>query len=818
MTQKFIVTGMTCSACSSRVEKAVSKVHDVRSVSVNLLTGTMEADYDENKVSEQEITGAVRAAGYGAKAANGEKPVIGGEVAAMKKRFWLSLCFLIPLMYISMGSMIGLPLPGFLLGHEHAVLFAGCQLVLCIPIVIVNRKYYHGFKTLLSGSPNMDSLVAVGSTAALLYGVFAMVRMAQGLASGDMALVEKYHMDLYFESAAMILTLVTLGKYLETVNKGKTGDAIRKLMALSPQTAIVRRDGEEREIPVGEVQVGDTVIVRPGMSIPVDGKVTKGESGVDEAAITGESMPVSKSVGDEVISATVNGSGYLEFTATRVGKDTTLSQIITMVEDASARKAPIARLADKIAGVFVPAVMGIALAAGIIWLILGADFDFALSTAITVLVISCPCALGLATPVAIMVGTGKGAENGILVKSGEALERTASIDTVVLDKTGTITEGKPRVTDVIGADSERLIIMAAALEKGSEHPLASAIVEAAGERALPECGEFQAVFGRGVSGVIDGEKWLGGNRAFMEEQGVDSREYEERINALASQGKTPMLFAADGKLMGIIAVADTVKGTSAEAVKRLYKLGINVIMLTGDNDVTARAIKEQVGIRDYVAQVLPGDKESNIRALQEQGHKVAMVGDGINDAPALKSADVGMAIGAGTDIAVESADIVLMHSDLMDVVTAVRLSRAVMRNIKENLFWAFFYNCLGIPLAAGCFVGLGIRLSPMIGAAAMSLSSICVVSNALRLRRFKKDTAAKAEINGGNTMITMKIEGMMCGHCTARVEKALNALPGVKATVSLEEGAAHVETDGTVSREALIEAVQAQDYKVVSVE
>lgn len=841
VTKRFDITGMTCSACSSRIEKVVGKLEGVEGVSVSLLANSMKTEFDSAVTDIGAIISAVEAAGYGAelkenaKTVRPKNTVAEDEIQGLKKRFWISLAFLVPLMYVSMGSMAGLPLPAFLTGHKGAVSFAFLQFLLCLPIVYVNRKYFQvGFKTLFHGAPNMDSLVAIGSGASMIYGIFAIFRMSYGLGIADMELVSLYHMDLYFESAATILTLITLGKYLEARSKGKTGEAISKLMDLSPKTAVIMRGAVETEVPVEQVAAGDIVVIRPGGQIPVDGSIIEGGSSVDESAITGESIPVSKTVGDKVYTATINKGGFFKFRAEKVGDDTTLAQIIRLVEDAAAGKAPISKLADKIAGIFVPAVIIIAVAAAIIWLLLGASFEFALSICITVLVISCPCALGLATPVAIMVGTGKGAENGILIKSGEALETAQGLDTVVLDKTGTITEGRPRVTDIISlnTDETTLLRTAASLEKPSEHPLAEAILEEAETRnmELMPVSDFEAVSGMGVLGSIGGRLYTAGNQAFMEKNGIDiTAAAANHMKRLSEQGKTPLLFAENGGLLGIIAAADTVKESSIEAIEGFKSLGIEVTMLTGDNPRTAEAIGRRLGLGSVVAGVLPADKEREISALKQSGKKVAMIGDGVNDAPALAAADVGIAIGAGTDVAIESADIVLIRSDLRDAVTAVKLSRAVLRNIKQNLFWAFFYNCLGIPLAAGVFYGLlGIRLSPMIGAAAMSLSSVCVVTNALRLRRFdpgksahavkNNNASTEAEAEKGETnMITMKIEGMSCAHCSGAVAKALNDIEGVTATVSLEDNAAYVESSG-VERKVLVSAVQDAGYTVTAIE
>lgn len=859
MKEKFDVTGMTCSACSSRVEKCVSKLEGVEEVTVNLLTNSMQVKYDENVLEEQGIIDAVVHAGYGASPAressgfaggskgtavgqaqrqqgeNGKNPVQ-EHLEYMKKRTFWSFVFLIPLMYVSMGHMIGAPLPGFLHGTVNAVAFAMTQFLLCLPVLYINRGYFtKGFSTLLHGAPNMDTLIAVGSAASLVYGIFAIYRMGYGLGVQDMELVERYLHDLYFESAVMILALINIGKYLEARSKGKTSQAIEKLMDMAPKTAFVERDGMVLEIPAEEILPGDVLQVKPGSSVPADGVILEGSTSVDQAAITGESIPVQKNPGDSVIAATMNKAGFFRMKATKVGKDTTFAQIIRLVEDASASKAPIAKMADKIAGVFVPVVMAIALITGIAWVIAGAEFEFALSCAISVLVISCPCALGLATPVAIMVGTGKGAENGILIKSGEALEVTHNIQSVVLDKTGTITQGTPEVTDIqaFGMEKQELLKIAGALEKKSEHPLAEAVLKKAEEEGilLPEVQEFQAVPGKGIQGKIQGIQYYAGNLKIMEERQIDTSKVEKQVERLAEEGKTPLIFATEEQVLGILAAADLVKPTSAQAIRELQKLGIQVIMLTGDNERTAKAIQKQLDLDTVIAEVLPQDKEREVAKLQAEGKTVAMVGDGVNDAPALARADVGIAIGAGTDVAIESADIVLMKNDLLDVVTAVGLSKAVIRNIKENLFWAFFYNACGIPLAAGLLYPVfGLKLSPMFGAAAMSLSSLFVVSNALRLRFFHvlkkpevmtreeavsdKNVVNKEEMN----MYTMKIEGMMCPHCQAAVTKALNALEGVKAEVNLEKKEAYVEAGANVSKEELAKAVTEAGYEVLSVE
>lgn len=860
MKEKFDVTGMTCSACSSRVEKCVSKLEGIENVSVNLLTNSMQVEYNDTVLSESQIIDAVVKAGYGASpkqehvqtVAAGKAKVMENpmekQIQNMKFRLIVSFVFLVPLMYVSMGHMVGLPLPGFLTGIENAVSFAFTQLLLCLPIIYVNRKYYiKGFQTLAHLAPNMDSLIAIGSTASLVYGIFAIYRMSYGLGSGNMEVVHLYYHDLYFESAAMILALITVGKYLETRSKGKTSEAITKLMDLAPKTAVVERDGREQEIPVEQVVAGDVVIVRPGQNVPVDGFILEGSTSIDEAAITGESIPVHKQEGDTVIAATMNKTGFVKFKATGVGDDTTFSQIIRLVEEASSSKAPIAKIADKIAGVFVPVVMVIALVTAVVWLLSGSTFEFALSCAISVLVISCPCALGLATPVAIMVGTGKGAEQGILIKSGEALETAHNLQSVVLDKTGTITQGRPVVTDIHteGWTKKEFLALAAGMEVKSEHPLAEAILDYAKKEGISpvQVDNFNSIPGKGLEVSVNGRRYYAGNERLMREKEISLDNCLKLLEVMADEGKTPLIFAEETQVLGVIAVADVVKPTSKEAIKELKDLGIEVVMLTGDNRRTAEAIRRQLDIDTVIAEVLPQDKERKISELQEAGKVVAMIGDGVNDAPALARADVGMAIGAGTDVAIESADVVLMKNDLKDAVTAIRLSKAVIRNIKQNLFWAFFYNTLGIPIAAGIFYPLlGLKLNPMIGAAAMSMSSIFVVSNALRLKWFQPlgksgqetqetvsaatmdDTPGGGQINQGNQekedepMITMKIEGMMCQHCQAHVSKALNDLEGVKAEVSLEDQAAYVTADQSVDKEALRKAVVDAGYEVVSIE
>lgn len=961
MKERYHVTGMSCSACSSHVEKAVNKLENVEKASVNLLTETMDVTYDETKITSTEIIDAVVKAGYGASVMTegsaagaggqstfGNAGSIGRSVAdgkqelqqkldadarAMKWRLGISIGFLIPLMYVSMHHMFkewfGIPVPAFIVntmhGNANAMNFALTQFLLLLPILYVNRKFFSvGFKTLAHRSPNMDSLIALGSGAALVYGIFAMYRISYGLGYGDMAVVEQYSHDLYFESSGTILTLITVGKYLESRSKGKTSEAITKLMNLAPKVAIlVTEDGQEKEVPTESLQKGDVFLVKPGSLVPVDGIVLEGNSSVDEAVITGESVPVEKQAGDHVVSATVNKAGFLKCRADRVGDDTTLAQIIRLVEEASASKAPIAQLADKVAGVFVPTVMTISLITLIVWLISGATAEFAISTAIAVLVISCPCALGLATPVAIMVGTGVGAGNGVLIKTGEALQQAKEIDTVVLDKTGTITSGKLKVEEVGGYQSDfpadAMMQIAAALEKKSEHPLAEAVMEYAEsfQLTIPEIIDFKATFGRGVEGALAadfhaekvakkdgptavfyagkrdstadvpdnsgkiaeqnpatgiarsdadsvtfpaGTKFYVGNLAFLQERNISLPQgAAEGLNRMADEGMTPLLVAQEGRFLGIIGVSDTVKATSYEAINAWEKMGVRVIMLTGDNRRTAEAVRQKLGISEVVAEVLPQDKEKKVSELKAQGHKVAMIGDGINDAPALAAADVGMAIGAGTDVAMESADIILMKNDLRDAVTAMKLSRAVIRNIKENLFWAFFYNCIGIPLAAGVlYPAFQIRLNPMFGAAAMSLSSIFVVGNALRLRGFKSGFTplkkeapevtrkeieithaaaegeqcilktpaeqnnrqdVKQEKERTNTMTkVISIEGMMCNHCTGTVQKALEAVEGVKAvTMSLEQKNATVELASDVADEVLTKAVVDAGYEVKGV-
>ena len=846
MKEKFKVTGMTCSACSSRVEKTVSKLEGTDEVSVNLLTGTMQVTYDDNLIDDGKIIQAVERAGYGASVDSGEaaakksndaseeaSKAAFDEAKLMKRRLIWSVILLVPLMYVSMGHMLtGKHMP------DQPLTMVLLQVVFLIPIVVLNKKYFlKGFPSLFRGSPNMDSLIAMGSAAAIVYGVFAIFRMTTGYETGNMDLVHRYAGDIYFESAAMILTLITVGKYLETRSKGKTSQAIEKLMNLAPKTAHVERNGVEMEIPSGELTIGDVLVVRPGESIAADGEIISGTTSIDESAITGESIPVEKQPGDKAVSATINKTGFIKVRCEKVGEDTTISQIIRLVDEASASKAPIARMADKIAGIFVPVVIGIAIVAAVIWIIAGAGFEFALSIGISVLVISCPCALGLATPVAIMVGTGKGAENGILIKSGEALETAHSVDTVVMDKTGTITEGKPKVTDVINfdIDQKKLIEIAAGLESGSEHPLAEAIMEHAGTNGIrpAEAENFEAVFGRGIKASIDGKAHLAGNAALMGEAGIDTVAIQTTLDDLADQGKTPLIFAEGNKVIGVIAVADVEKASSREAIEAFADMKIDVVMLTGDNKRTAEALRKRLHIPKVIAEVLPSDKEKHIAALQAEGHKVAMIGDGINDAPALAKADVGIAIGAGTDVAIESADAVLMRNDLLDAVTAVRLSKSVIKNIKENLFWAFFYNTIGIPLAAGVLYPMfELKLSPMFGAAAMSLSSVCVVLNALRLKRFKVKRSPAQEAAREQMIVTsesageprrneemkyeLMIQGMMCGHCQKHVNDALSAMEGVSAVeVNLDSGIAAVTAEREISMDAFASVIEDAGYTLV---
>ena len=841
MKQKFNVTGMTCSACSLNVEKSVKKLNGVKSVNVNLLSNNMTVLYDEVTTDSNEIIKAVKSAGYGASDFSESKTVKADakinnkdNIREMKIRLIVSFSFLLPLLYIAMGHMINLPLPMWLHGTENAVTFSFIQLLLILPIMYVNRKYYiGGFKALFHRAPNMDSLIAIGSLAAVLYGVFAIFSIGYGLGHNIIELVNRYTMDLYFESAGMILSLITLGKFLESRSKGKTSEAISKLMNLTPLKAIVLRDNVEIEIPIEEVVINDILIVKSGQSIPVDGIIIEGEASIDQSALTGESIPTEKFIGDKVNAATINKNGYLKIRAEKVGDDTTLAKIIALVEEASSSKAPIAKLADKISGIFVPVVISIAIISFIVWLIAGQTFEFALSIAIAVLVISCPCALGLATPVAIMVGTGQGALNGILIKSAEALETAHSINTVVLDKTGTITEGKPRVTDIITIKpytEKKLIEIAASLENFSEHPLAEAIILKAKEMNVKiiKADKFTSALGKGISAFISGNEYSAGNINYMNEKHIDVSALSREGESLAENGKTPLYFSDNKAIIGIIAVADIIKPTSLEAIKRFKEMGIDVMMLTGDNRRTANAIQKQLGIDKVFSEVLPEDKERIVRDIMNDRKKVAMIGDGINDSPALARADVGIAIGAGTDIAIDSADIVLMKSDLLDAVTSIELSKAVIVNIKQNLFWAFFYNIIGIPLAAGLFYPFfQIKLNPMFGAAAMSLSSIFVVSNALRLKLFKtkrriitdeiKDTINNEVLEGEGENDMKKvliINGMMCDHCKNKVESALNSISGVDAKVDLKNKSATIKLKSDVSDEKLKAVVTAAGYEV----
>ena len=830
MKKNLTVTGMTCAACSARVEKVTKAVPGVKNAEVNLLAGKMTVEVEDEAVL-QSIIKAVSDAGYGASVPGAKKEEKHAEpnkaLKEMKKRIIWSFAFLAVLMYFTMGHMVGIPAPHWYHGNENALVAALLQFFLTLPVVYLNRSYYtRGLKALWHKAPNMDSLIAVGSGASMVYGVVALFMIADAMGAGNWEVVAQYRENLYFESAAMILTLITLGKFLETRAKGKTGDAIRQLMDLSPKTAAVRRDGVDTEIPVEEVRVGDTIIVRSGGRIPVDGVVLVGRGAVDQSALTGESVPVEKRPGDMVAAATINTEGYLEFRAEKVGQDTTLSQIIHMVEEAGGSKAPIARMADKIAGVFVPIVMGTAAVAFVFWMVMGKGMEFSLTTAISVLVISCPCALGLATPVAIMVGTGRGAGMGVLFKNAEALENLHNVDTVVLDKTGTLTTGKPAVTDVLPASvsEAELLTIAAALEQPSEHPFAKAIL-AKVRGKLPAVSDFQTIPGRGVSGIVAGKQYFGGNATLMAEQGIEVPGFEE----LASQGKTPLHFAcADGTYLGAVAAADVLKKDSAAAVSAMVKMKLDVVMLTGDNRQVAEAIASQAGITHIISDVLPGDKAGAVKKLQQEGRKVVMVGDGINDAPALVTADVGMAIGAGTDIAMESAEVVLMSGSLGGIADAVALSKATIRNIRQNLFWALFYNCLGIPIAAGVLSPWGIALSPMIGAAAMSCSSVFVVTNALRLRYFgmKKEVitgepapeAAPVEIveikEETNMENVIYVNGMMCPHCKARVEQVCKGIAGtVDAVVDLQ--AKNVTVTGTADVVVLKKAIADAGYEVV---
>lgn len=839
MKQKFNVTGMSCSACSAAVEKSVNKLDSIQKCEVSLLTNSMTVEYDEKVINQNDIIRAVTNAGYGAdvfgnktenKPKTKEKDT---ELNEMKSRLIVSFVCLIPLMYIAMGSMLSMPIPKFLQGVEHGVSFAFIQFLLTLPIMYVNRKYYiKGFGSLIKGNPNMDTLVATGSLAAILYGIYSIFVIGNAIGKNDSVTAHSYLHNLYFESGAMILTLITLGKYFEARSKRKTSDAISKLIALTPDTATVEIDGKESSISIEKVKKGDIIIVKAGQSIPVDGSIIFGSTYVDESAITGESIPTEKTVGDKVTGGTVNKNGYIKFIAEKVGEDTALSKILRLVEEAASSKAPIAKLADKFSGIFVPVVMTIALITFIVWMIVKNDFSFALDTAISVLVISCPCALGLATPTAIMVGTGKGASNGILIKSAESLETAHKIDTVVLDKTGTVTQGKPTVTDIFPADGvnkSQLLQLAYSAEKMSEHPLSEAITLYAENNNITPLPteQYVNIQGRGISVKINSDTVLAGNILLMNESGIDVKDYMAVADELSNSGKTPLFFAENENFLGIIAVADQIKDTSVQAVTELKNMGIDVIMLTGDNKKTAEYIAKQAKIDTVISDVLPDEKEQVIRKLQRENKVVAMVGDGINDAPSLTRANVGIAIGAGTDIAIESADIVLIKSDLNDAANAIKLSKKVIKNIKQNLFWAFFYNSLGIPLAAGVlFIPLGIKLSPMIGAACMSLSSVCVVSNALRLRFVKlKKSASNNEtdkINKQERLIKMEkkiyIDGMMCNHCTGRIDKLLNSMDGVSAKVSLEDKCAYVTLSKDIPDEQFKTAIENEGYTVTKID
>jgi len=844
---------MTCSACSSHVEKAVGKLIGVEKVTVNLLQNFMVVEYDEKAIGEAEIIQAVTSAGYGASSAENktkkietDNSVSSAAAAArqMKNRLILSILFLIPLMYVAMGPMIGLPMPSFLTGLNNAIAFGMTQLILTLIIVSLNHHYFtNGFKSLAKRAPTMDALIAIGTSAAIVYGIYAIIRMGYGLAIQDFALVEQYHMDMYFESAGTILTLITVGKYLESRSKGKTSDAINRLLGLTPKTAWIEKDGIETEIPISDVVVGDILIVKAGSSVPVDGRITEGAAAIDESAITGESLPVEKTIGDSVTGATVSRAGFFKMTAIRVGEDTTLAQIIRLVEEASAGKAPISKLADRISAVFVPIVISISILATIIWLLLGYPLNFALSIGIAVLVISCPCALGLATPTAIMVGTGKGAENGILFKNAESIETTHSANIVILDKTGTVTNGKPAVTGIYPADGtsvEDLISYAATAEKLSEHPLAAAIVEKAKEM---NCGtekakKFKQIAGQGIQAQIWNGTISAGNSTMMKALGVEISGFEQIFDEIARKGQTPIYIAKENVLLGVVSIADTIKPTSKNAVAEFKNMGIDVILLTGDNEKTANAIAGELGINHVIAGVLPEGKEKTVREQQDKGKKVVMIGDGINDAPALARADVGIAIGAGTDVAIESADVVLMKSDLMNAVTAFKLSKATIRNIKQNLFWAFFYNVMGIPLAAGVFYSiLGWKLNPMFAAAAMSLSSFFVVTNALRLRFFKPKYTTDVPIQAcpidfetepenkniektesSKYSILMKIDGMTCINCKKHVERALTSIPGIQAAVDLETKTAQIFTDIEIDDETLEQTITKEGFTVVSIQ
>lgn len=818
MKQKFDIIGMSCSACSTHIDKAVRQIDGIYDVNVNLLNNSMAVEYDEEKVNQSLIMKTVEDAGYKALIESHKEIVSKDESHQKKKSLIYSFIFLIPLFYISMGHMMGAPLPSFLLGNENVMVFALSQLFLTLPIMYLNRGYFQrGFRSLWNKSPNMDTLIAMGSSAAAIYSIYAIFMMGYCLGHGQINEAHHYMMQLYFESAGMILTLISLGKYLESRSKKKTSEAIEKLMNLMPSTASVIRDGKECVVSIEDVRVDEIIVVKPGQSIPLDGIIVKGQTSVDESMITGESLPVDKKVGDQVIGATMNVGGYLHIQVTHINQDTVLSQIIQLVEDASSSKAPIAKLADKISGVFVPTVIIISLVTFFAWILLGQGFHFALTCGIAVLVISCPCALGLATPTAIMVGTGKGAQLGILIKSAEELELLSKADTIVLDKTGTVTQGKPQVTNVVcvGLEKEELLKLAGTIEKASEHPLAKAIVQYVQSQHIHigELESFEMIQGQGLKGIYKGSLLLSGNKSLMEQCDIDLSPVYKQAEEFAKLGKTPLYYAYQGHIIGMIVVSDVLKETSEEAIRLFKQRGLSIYMLTGDNALTASAIGKQLGIQT-IAEVLPQDKEKHIKELQANGNRVIMVGDGINDAPALMRADVGIAMTSGTDIAMDSADLVLMKNDLMDVVTSIDLSHSVIKNIKENLFWAFFYNVIGIPIAAGLFYPInGWLLDPMFGAAAMSLSSVFVVSNALRLRFFKPKTKNDKKVEG-KKMKKMNIEGMMCAHCQSHVDKALNAIDGVRAIVDLQNHCAMIELEKDVDENLLIKAVEEAGYTV----
>jgi len=820
MKKGFDIKGMSCAACSAKIENKLNNTAGVEEVRVNLLTNSMVVEYDREVLDETEIVSIVKALGYGA-SVKGAKAQIEkkaeSEADSLLKRFIISLCFMIPLMYVSMGHMAGLPVPSFLKGVENGVSFAFLQFLLCIPVLFVNRKFFTGgFRSLFKLSPNMDSLIAVGSSASLAYGIFEIFRMSYALGAGDMDTVMRYHKDLYFETSAMIPTLITFGKYLESYSKGRTSEAITSLMNLSPKKAIVIKDGEQKEIDAESLQVGDTVLVKPGMSIPCDGVIISGNSTVDESMLTGESIPVEKQVGDKVVTATVNRSGAIQFRAEKVGEDTAFYDIIRLIEEASSKKAPISKLADKISGVFVPVVMLIALITFTVWMLCGADFETAMSFGICVLVISCPCALGLATPVCVMVGTGRGAKSGILIKSGEALELSHKIDIAVFDKTGTITCGKPTVTDVYEI-SPNLLEVAYSLEKDSEHPLAKAVCDYCIRENIPYhiTEDFENIVGVGVKARLDGQLCYAVKYQGLMDLGIS--EGSDIFEKYANQGKTVVFVVSGGRMLGAIAIADRIKDDAKQAICELNKMGIETVMLTGDSKEAAREIANQAGIDKVISNVLPSEKEREVSRLRESGKVVCMVGDGINDSPALIASDVGMALGTGTDVAIESADVVLMHSDVMSVANTVKLSKAVVRNIKQNLFWAFFYNAIGIPVAAGMFYhSFGLKLSPMLGALAMSLSSVCVVTNALRLRNISlKTKEVKEERKEVKRMKKVKIDGMMCMHCVGSMEKAFSEA-GIEAKVSLEGKCA--EVDASIPDEKLKEIVEGAGYTFIGIE